>query len=415
MDQVLKGGTVKQIFELKGRGLSERRIARTLGISRNTVAKYLAAGGIPKPRPRPSRRSKLDPYVEHIDRRLADGLFNCAVLLRELRVMGYEGGYTILKDYVSPRRQRRRVKATSRFETKPGEQAQVDWGSLPYVSTEGRRRRKWAFVMVMGYSRAIYLQLADRADVATFIACHVNAFEYFGGIPRHCLYDNAKVVVLGRDRSGLPDWNRRMLDFALRLGFRTRLCRPYRAQTKGKVERAIKYVRSNFWPSARFDSDDDLNRQALAWCDGIANRRVHGTTGKVPWQVLEQEQSHLRPLPDRASLVPYLRQDRRVGRDGYVRFDGSGYGVPWRWANEMVQVVPADDTLEIWCGDQRLAIHPRAASKGQRLTLPGQWEGLPTSDNRPPPAAVAVQIAADQVERRPLDIYQQLAAGGGRP
>ena len=122
-----------------------------------------------------------------------------------------------------------------RFETGPGEQVQVDWGSLSYITEDGRKRRVWAFVMVLSWSRAIYVEFVRRADVATFMRCHINAFEYFGGAPRRCLYDNAKVVVVGRDESGRPEWNSRMLDFALRVGFEMRLCRPYRAQTKGKV------------------------------------------------------------------------------------------------------------------------------------------------------------------------------------
>ena len=410
--EVLRGGIVQALYQLKGEGKSIRAIARTLGISRNTVRRYLRADGVPGPRPRPSRGSKLDPYIEHVDRRLSDGLFNCVVLLRELRELGYQGSYTVLKDYVKPRRLPRQPKATLRFETKPGEQAQVDWGSLTYVSRDGSRRRRWAFVMVMGYSRAIYLEIARRADVATFIACHLNAFEYFGGIPKRCLYDNAKVVVLGRDANGDPEWNRRMLDFSLRLGFKPQLCKPYRAQTKGKVENAIKYVKGNFWPAVRFANQQDLNRQAIAWCDGIANVRIHGTTGKMPAELLDQERPELLALPDRRTLAPYRRRDRKVSRDGFVSFEGSRYGVPWRFAEQMVQVSAGPEVLEVWDGEQRLALHPRSEVKGERLILPGQWEGLPAAgSNRPQPRAIATQVAGGQVEQRSLAVYEQLSGG----
>ena len=295
--EVLRGGIVQALYQLKGEGKSIRAIARSLGISRNTVRRYLRAGGVPTARSRPSRGSKLDPYIGHVDRRLADGLYNCVVQLREIRELGYGGSYTVLKDYARPRRLPRQPKATLRFETKPGEQTQVDWGSLTYVSKDGSRRRRWAFVMVIGYSHAIYLEIVRRADVATFITCHLNAFEYFGGIPRRCLYDNAKVVVLGRDANGAPEWNRRMLDFSLRLGFRLQLCKPYRAQTKGKVENAIKYVRGNFRPAVRFSGELDLNRQTIAWCDGIANDRIRGTTCKVPARLLADERPELIALP----------------------------------------------------------------------------------------------------------------------
>ena len=411
---MLGGGLVKEIYELKGRGRSMRGIADDLSISRNTVSKYVHSTEVPKPRRRPKRGSKLDAYKEYIDGRLTEGLENCVVLLRELREMGYEGGYTTLKSYVHPRRRPVRPKATVRFETKPGEQAQVDWGVFSYFGEDGRKHRMWAFVMVLGWSRAIYVEFVRRADEATFIRCHLNAFDYFGGVPRRCLYDNAKVVVVGRDDDGRAQWNGRMLDFARRMGFELRLCRPYRAQTKGKVEGGVKYVRGNFWPSVRFGDDADLNRQALAWCGGIANDRVHGTTGRVPKAMLSIERSSLGALPERGTLSVYLREDRKVGRDGYVNLNGSRYGVPWTWAGSVVQVGVSAGMVEIWSGDERLAVHPRAHRRGQRLTLPGQWDGLVNGETGPRREALAVQVSAQHVERRSLDVYEVLAGGGAR-
>ena len=135
--------------------------------------------------------------------------------------------------------------------------------------------------MVLSWSRSLYVECT-----ASFIQCHVNAFEYFGGVPRRCLYDNAKVVTLGRDEEGRTEWNRRMLDFSLRAGFELRLCQPDRPQTKGKVEGGAKYVRGNMWPSLRFTDDLDLNRQALEWRDSVADQRAHGTTGLRPRAML---------------------------------------------------------------------------------------------------------------------------------
>jgi hypothetical protein len=175
---------------------------------------------------------------------------NCVVLMRELKEQGYAGSYTILKEFVHPLRGRSSINATMRFETAPGEQVQVDFGSFPYRSAEGTERRVWGFLMVLSYSRMAYLEFVPRADVTTFIRCHLNGFDRLGGIARRCLYDNAKLVVLHRNGSGQPVWNERFLDFALRLGFEVRLCRPYRPQTKGRVESGIKYVKGNFWPSA---------------------------------------------------------------------------------------------------------------------------------------------------------------------
>lgn len=133
-----------------------------------------------------------------------------------------------------------------RYETAPGEQAQVDFGRYTYLTPQGEERRVWAFVMVLSWSRALYVEFVERADTATFLRCHVHAFEHFGGIPQRCLYDNTKLVVLRRDSEGRPVWNERYLDFSSALGFEARLCQPYRARTKGKVERGVGYVEQNF-------------------------------------------------------------------------------------------------------------------------------------------------------------------------
>ena len=231
--------------------------------------------------------------------------------------------------------------------------------------------------MTLGWSRACYVELVRKADTAAFIQCHVNAFEYLGGVPRRRLYDNAKVITLGRDEEKRPIWNQRMLDFARRVGFEARLCQPYRAQTKGKVENGVKYVRRNMWPSIRFTDDADLNRQGLEWCDVVANARVHGTTHRVPWEMLAEERPHLGKLPDRATLAPYLREDRKVSRDGFVSWEGSRYGVHWKWVGATVQVGERQGTVEIWAGDERIAVHPRAQQPKERFILPGQWSGLP--------------------------------------
>ena len=408
---MLKVGQVKEIYELKGAGCSIREIARELDVSRNTVRRYLKSPEAMRPKPRRRRVSKLDAYTDYIDHRMSEGLENCVVLHRELVARGYDGGYSILKGYVSPRRQKRQPEATMRFETAPGEQAQVDWGSLSYISEGGKRRSVWVFVMTMGYSRACYVELVRRADTAAFIQCHVNAFEYLGGVPRRCLYDNAKVITLGKDEEKRPIWNQRMLDFAMRVGFETRLCQPYRAQTKGKVENGVKYVRYNMWTSIRFTDDADLNGQALEWCDVVANARIHGTTHRVPWEALSEERPYLGKVPDRLTLAPYLRADRKVSRDGFVSWEGSHYGVHWKWVGATVQVGERQGTVEIWTGDERIAVHPRAQQPKQRFILPGQWSGLPRGDNRPRKEAVAVQVPMGEVERRSLDVYELVAGG----
>lgn len=407
---MLGGGNLKTLYELHGEGMSIRQIAATLDVSRNTVRRYLREPGVPQLKARPKRPSKLEPFKEHLERRLAAGVDNCAVLLRELRTQGYTGGYTILKDYVKPFRRLPQVKATMRYETNPGEQAQVDWGLFRHTVPEGGTRQVWAFVMVLSWSRAIYVEFVPRADAAAFLRCHLNAFQAFGGIPKRCLYDNAKVVVQGRDENGRPVWNQRFLDFSLRLGFDANLCRPYRAQTKGRVESGVKYVRRNFWPTARFTDLDGLNGQARAWVNGVAHTRIHGTTGKIPGQQLSVERPSLRPLPGLERLQPFLRETRKVQRDGFVQWQTSWYGVPWRYANREVEVQPGADVIEIWCGTDRIAVHPRALKARQRLTLPGQWNGLQNRDARPPKEPIAAMVPDIDVERRALAIYETAVA-----
>ena len=227
------------------------------------MLRYLKSPEAMRPKPRSRRGSKLDPYTEHIDRRLGDGLENCVVLLRELRDLGYDGSNTILSEYVRPRR-RRRQEATMRFETAPGEQAQVDWGSL---GADGKQRRVWVFVN-LGWSRACYVELVRKADTAA--------------LPRQCLR------VSGRCAPPVDNatrWAETATDlepacWISPCGWVLRLGCANRAQTKGKVENGVKYVRR-----VRFTDDVDLNRQGLEWCDVVANARV-GTTHRVPWEML---------------------------------------------------------------------------------------------------------------------------------
>jgi transposase len=411
---MLEGGIVKQIYELKGQGRSIRGIARILGVSRNTVKKYLASPGIPKARPRRRRPSLLDPFKEHLTSRMSEGVLNCEVLLREVRTLGYRGGKTILKDYVKPFRPLSKPKATVRFETEPGECAQVDFGLFQYRTPGGRIRSFWAFVMVLSWSRVIYVEFIRKADVGTFIRCHLNAFRHFGGVPARCLYDNAKVVVIGRDGGGRPVFNSRFLDFSLRVGMDITLCRPRRAQTKGRVERTIKYVRDNFWPTARFADLEDLNQQVLVWVATVADVRKHGTTLERPADRLAQEKSFLRPLPAPERLEPFMREDRLVGQDGYVQWNLSWYGWSIEWAGRTVQVQPHPHLIEIWSDDQRLIVHPRATRPGQRFKAPGQWAGLRIDDRPPVKKPLAIQVPTVQVERRSLRAYEELQEVVGR-
>lgn len=275
------------IVALHRQGLSIKAICRQLGVGRNTVRRALRREGPPAYR-RAAAPSKLDPYKDYLLSRLAEfPELSAAALCDEIRAQGYGGGISILKDFTRPYRQRRREPAV-RFETPPGRQAQVDWAELGRHELHGQLFDLHLFVMVLGFSRALYAEAVTAADLESFLACHAHAFAYFGGMPAEVLYDNAKVVVLSRGAAG-PRYNPGLLDFAGRYGFAPRLCRPYRAQTKGKVERSIGYLRDRFFVGRRFTGLEDLNAQLLAWLDAVANRRCHATTGERPFDRLARE------------------------------------------------------------------------------------------------------------------------------
>ena len=338
---------------------------------------------------------------------------NCVVLLRELRAQGYTGSYSLLKEHVQAAATSTARAADGALRDGSGRAGAGRLRLFRYQTPDGGTRAIWAFVLVLSWSRVLYVEFIRRADLPTFLRCHVHAFERLGGLPRRCLYDNTKLVVLERNAAGEPLWNTRFLDFAHRLGFDPRLCQPYRAQTKGRVESGVKYVRANFWPTARFTDLAELNQQAQAWTSGIANVRIHGTTHEPPIDRLAQEEPYLLPLPSPEQLAPFLREERTVGRDGFVAWERAWYGVHWRWVGQTVLVQADHDLVQLFVGDQRLALHPRATQRGQRLVQPGQWAGLPRGDGRPRPEPLAVQVPGVEVEQRSLAVYDALV--GARP
>ena len=240
------------IKDMYRNGVTISDIARTTGHDRKTIRAALKGPVSPPPQKRKRRARKLDRFVPYLEKRMAEGVFNSKKLLDEIRRQGYQGGWSQLRAFVHPYREARQQEATLRFETEPGEQAQVDWAHFGYIEHYGRRRRLYAFVMTLGWSRASYLEFTVSADAAWWLRCHAHAFHYFGGVPRVVLHDNLKTAVLGREPDGTIHWNRRYMDFADYYGFSPRACRPYRAQTKGKVESGVHYVKRNFFAGQEF-------------------------------------------------------------------------------------------------------------------------------------------------------------------
>ncbi len=242
---MLRSGEILDIREMYEQGVSITEIAHRTGRDRKTVRKWIQSRQLPKPQKR-KRPSMLDPFKPFILAQMERGVTNAERMLRDLRKRGFQGQIRIVRAFMEPYRPLVQGVATVRFETEPGKQAQVDWADFGHIVTGGVRRRLYCFIMVLAYSRAMYLEFTTSTNRGTFLRCHINAFRFFNGVPQEILYDNLKSVVLQRDDTGRPEFNPRFLDFASHYGFTPRACKPYRARTKGKVERPLAYVRSSF-------------------------------------------------------------------------------------------------------------------------------------------------------------------------
>ncbi len=236
----------------------------------------------------------------------------------------------------------------------------------------------------------------------------------WGGVPEEILYDRIKAVVLGTDERGEVRWHPIFLDFARYWGFRPRLCRPYRAQSKGKVESGIRYIRCSFLLGRDADGLEDLRSQLRAWVATVANVRVHGTTHQVVQEAWQNERAHLQPLGGRPPYpyVPEVR--RRVGRDAYVAYGANRYSVPWAAAGREVWIREASGRVEIYCAHERIAVHPVCTGRHQVLTQPQHHQGIPFQASlRRSPTRIAIQVRTPQVEVRPLAVYEAVGIGGG--
>lgn len=291
---------------LQKHGAGIRELARSTGRSRNTVRRYLREGAAAAVRKSaPKRPEKLDPFRDYIVSRMtaaAPDRIPATVLHRELAARGYDGGITRLKQFVRGLAPAAAPDPVVRFETEPGHQMQADW------ATVGRGSDKLkVFIATLGWSRMAYVEFCDDERVETLIRCHENAFLAFGGVPREVLYDNMRTVVIERNTygRGVHRFHAGFLDYARHAGVLPRLCQPYRAQTKGKVERFIGYLKRSFWipfvasmRQAGLKPDKDVANAAVArWLREVANTRVHGTTHEAPADRLIVEVPMLQALP----------------------------------------------------------------------------------------------------------------------
>ena len=295
-----------EIKVLHKQGKSIRQIARETGYSRNTVRSYLRTDKPPEYKKRASRPSKLDKHKQYLKERTLNARphkLPATVLMREIREQGYQGELTILRDFL------REIQATLpeevvRYETKPGEQLQIDWWEV-----RKGKHPLYCFTAVLGYSRKLYIEFTESMDELSLLSCHKNAFDYLGGVPRKVLYDNMKTVVIKRNKYGHEQhgYQKTFADFAKHYGFAPRLCRPGRPQTKGKVERHIRYVQGSFYYpliTLKPKSDlDELNYEAKKWLREVGNKRYLREKGKRVDELYLREAAHLQVIAPAYSIA----------------------------------------------------------------------------------------------------------------
>ena len=297
-----------------------------------------------------------------------------------------------------------------RFETGPGEQAQLDWGHFGNWSG----RRLYGFALTLGWSRMQYVEFTQRQDIETLLNCLIHGFRYFGGVTATILTDNMKTWVVDRI-DGQPRFHPKMLDFASYYGFVPRVCHPYRPETKEKIESTIRYIKGSFWPGIHFDSLQDLNRQALSWCEE-ANRRVHGTTREIPLERWTRE--GLTSLEGHADYDTSYVNHRQVSKDCTFSYRRNRYSVPFAYAGKNVLIREGLDTdaIRIFHQHQIIAEHRLASAKGVMTTESAHYCSLPRRSRVPaapprplaelvPGPGVGLHYPIPEVELRPLSIY----------
>jgi transposase len=409
---VIKLGELVMILNLHRQGLTVSAIARQLGVDRK-VRRYIARGLEPPGYgPRERRKRLLDPFIRYLRERVTayPGLTGRR-LWRELRDQGYAGGYTAVTDKLREIRPGLPPAFEIRFETPPGEQAQVDLArfEVEFTDEPGAMRIVWLFSMVLGHSRLIWARFVVHQDLQTILRCHIAALEAIGGVPREILYDRMKTAVIGEDANGLVIYNRSLLDLARHYGFQPKACRPYRAKTKGKVERPFRYIREDFFLGATFCNLDDLNAQLRHWLDNVANPRVHATTQRVVNEAFAEEKPHLKPLP----LAPYravLKLERRVSHEGMVSVAGNLYSVPDTTRRRILDVHVFADEIRILENGTMVAIHAPLEGRDQTRVDPAHRQASSSSRRRLREGApVIIRRAGDQVARRSLGFYEAVA------
>jgi transposase len=402
--------------ELHEQGLSITEIAKKTGYNRRTVRKYLRSDVPPVAERRSPKASKLDDYKDYIIQRLNSYPLTASRIYHEIQEKGFTGKYTIVKDFVREIRPQLGVSAIYRYETKPGKQAQVDWGECGYIEIDEKTLKLYCFTMVLGYSRMRYAEFTLSIDATTLIQCHLNAFNYFGGYPEEILYDNMKQVVLKRaSKSTDSEWNPVFEQFFMHFGFIPRLCRPYRPQTKGKIESTVGYVKRDFFLGGSFSSFSDINNQLQIWLK-LVNAKNNGTTQEIPVERLKLE--GLNPVEGVPAYVIRRECTRKIARDAYLSYNGNRYSVPYRFAGREARLRIGNNRIKIFVGSELACEHEILTGSGRICREKEHFQGLlsevlkenKSRMNRHPSI---LRLGDEMVETRPLSVYDKFSEGCG--
>lgn len=374
-----------EIHKLHKAGLSVSQISQKVGRCPPTIKKHIKQSFFAD---KDSSKGKYEglavsksikPFEKYLKSRINQNVTNRSKLFLEIKDRGYGGSYSTLNNYLKERTRSasyKNYRRSTRLETAPGEQAQVDWGSFGKIEINGRKERLYAFVYVLGYSRAIYIEFTIKQNLQTLETCHIHAFEKLG-IPRTIVYDNMKTVVLWREKlpnnKSVPRYNPAFYDFSRYYDFHIFACPPYWPRAKGKVESGVKYVRNNFMQGMKFNKDfsslEDINEKAKVWLDTVANFRIHKSTGKKPYNMWLEEKEYL-CFPKDFPTYPISSFVARFStKDGLIHFKSNFYSVPMQYARRKLYIKEINNdgllSIEIYYQAIKIATHTLSHERGK--------------------------------------------------
>ena len=399
------------IKELYAKGTPKKEIARLLSVDAKTVRRHINKAVWGPYQKGAIGSCLLDPYKEWLLGRMGEVGYNARVLLRELTHLGYGGSYDPVKRFIAPHRQSQ-VRACVRYETAPGEQSQMDWGS-DWVWLGEELVKVHFFALVLGYSRRSFAKGYLHERFLNLVDGHEEAFRWFGGMTRDILYDNPRTMVLQHDvHAREVTLNKQFQDFAEYYGFCPKFCMPYRPQTKGKIESGVKYLKRNFLPGRRFRDLDHLNAELAKWQREVADLRVHGTTHERPVDRFAKETlcPILRPA---YQYVPVIQ--RKVAHDAMISFESNRYSVPWVHAGKCVDLKVAQGRLLISYAGKEIATHVLLAGKNGQVICTAHYAGLMSAKSQKrahakmPQHDPAWKEGSHDVVTRSLAVYECVA------